>query len=72
MRIRNMVARHRFELSVDGIARHGATDFASDEKWYVFNFPTGMTGTHEFTGCWYATDASLIFLRHASRALGVS
>jgi hypothetical protein len=54
---------HRFELSIDGTQVHGAIDLdqATLEKWYVFNFPQGMTGTHTFTGCWYATDGSLAF-----------
>jgi len=53
--------RHRFELSVDGVQVHGATDLdlAASSKTYVFNFRAGMTGTHAFTGCWYATDGSL-------------
>jgi hypothetical protein len=52
---------HRFELTIDGEQVHGAIDLdkATLEKWYVFNFPQGMTGTHTFTGCWYATDGSL-------------
>jgi hypothetical protein len=54
---------HRFELTIDGKQAHGAIDLdkATLEKWYVFNFPQGMTGTHTFTGCWYATDGSLEF-----------
>jgi len=54
---------HRFELSIDGTQVHGAIDLdhATLEKWYVFNFPQGMTGTHTFRGCWYATDGSLAF-----------
>src|SRR5262245_57223428 len=53
---------HRFELRVDGVQRHGAIDLdlGLAEKWYVFNFPQGMSGTHVFTGCWYATDGSTI------------
>jgi hypothetical protein len=52
---------HRFELTVDGKRAHGAIDLdrATGEKWYVFNFPRGMTGTHSFTGCWYGTDGTL-------------
>jgi hypothetical protein len=54
---------HRFELTIDGTQVHGAIDldYTTLEKWYVFNFPQGMTGTHTFTGCWYATDGSLAF-----------
>ena len=57
---------HRFELAVDGLQVHGALDLdryagGLGDKWYVFNFPGGMTGTHTFTGCWYATDGELIF-----------
>jgi hypothetical protein len=54
---------HRFELSIDGAQVHGAIDLdrATLEKWYVFNFPHGMTGTHTFTGCWYGTDGSLTY-----------
>jgi hypothetical protein len=54
---------HRFELTIDGTQVHGAIDLdkATLEKWYVFNFPQGMTGTHTFTGCWYSTDGSLAF-----------
>jgi hypothetical protein len=55
----------RFELSVDGIQKHGAIDFNFDPdaaglllKTYVFNFPQGMSGTHSFTGCWYLADGS--------------
>jgi hypothetical protein len=52
---------HRFELRVDGALVHGALDLdlAASSKTYVFNFRAGMTGTHAFTGCWYATDGSL-------------
>lgn len=54
---------HRFELTIDGAQVHGAIDLdnGASEKWYVFNFPTGMTGTHTFTGCWYSPDGSLAF-----------
>jgi hypothetical protein len=55
--------RHRFELSVDGVQVRGAIDLDLGdftEKWYVFNFPQGMIGTHAFTGCWYATDGAVI------------
>lgn len=57
---------HRFELAVDSVQVHGAVDLDRlagyvGDKWYVFNFPEGMTGTHTFTGCWYATDGGLIF-----------
>lgn len=54
---------HRFELTIDGTQVHGAIDLdhATLEKWYVFNFPQGMTGTHTFTGCWYGTDGTLDF-----------
>jgi hypothetical protein len=54
---------HRFELSIDGVPTHGAIDLELGdftEKWYVFNFPAGLTGTHAFTGCWYATDGAVI------------
>lgn len=54
---------HRFELSVDGVERHGAIDLelsGSGSKVYVFNFPAGMTGTHAFTGCWYGTDGAAV------------
>jgi hypothetical protein len=52
----------RFELSVDGVQRHGAIDLdlALGSKIYVFNFPRGMSGTHSFTGCWYLPDGSLL------------
>lgn len=52
--------RHRFELQVDGDQVHGPLDLdlAASSKLYVFNFRDGMTGTHAFTGCWYATDGS--------------
>jgi hypothetical protein len=57
---------HRFELFVDGLQQHGAIDLSetSDglcDKLYVFDFRAGLTGTHTFTGCWYAVDGSLDF-----------
>ena len=55
--------QHRFELYVDGDQRHGAIDLdlsGIGEKWYVFNFAQGMTGTHAFTGCWYATGGAVL------------
>lgn len=57
--------QHRFELTIDGVQAHGAVDLdrlpdGLADKWYVFNFPTGMNGTHSFTGCWYTTDGGLI------------
>ena len=56
---------HRFELTLDGVQQHGAIDLDRQadglgDKWYVFNFPNGLTGVHTFTGCWYATDGGLI------------
>lgn len=53
--------QHRFELSIDGVQQHGAIDLdpGGEAKVYVFNFPQGMSGSHAFTGCWYATDGSL-------------
>ena len=53
---------HRFELSVDGVAQHGAIDLELEgerSKTHVFNFPQGMEGTHAFTGCWYATTGAV-------------
>lgn len=51
-----------FELEVDGVlqkedfkmfsAESGNPDLLS--RIWVFNFPGGMTGTHTFTGHWYA------------------
>jgi hypothetical protein len=51
-----------FELEIDGVLR--SEDFKMftadsgdpDILWrrWVFNFPDGMTGTHTFTGHWYA------------------
>jgi hypothetical protein len=61
-----------FELEVDGVLT--SHDFISQqivghrptlvEKYFVFNFPAGMTGTHTFIGHWYgrcqeAVDAGL-------------
>lgn len=58
---------HRFELTVDGEQMQGAIDLDlhSDpsSKRYVFNFRDGMTGTHEFVGCWYRTDSALDFCK---------
>jgi hypothetical protein len=54
-----------FELSVDGERAHGSLDLDLDaevpQKTDVFNYRSGMTGTHTFTGCWYGTDGSLLF-----------
>ena len=51
-----------FELEIDGVLR--AADFKMftadsgdpDTLWrlWAYNFPDGMTGTHTFTGHWYA------------------
>jgi hypothetical protein len=51
----------RFELWVDGIQQHGAIEFDNPktQKVSVFNFPTGMRGTHSFTGFWYLNGALL-------------
>lgn len=60
-----------FALEVDGtpvshdfILRDGGRGGARN-TWWVFNFPTGMTGTHTFTGFWlapcqYVVDAGVI------------
>ncbi len=54
------LGKYGFELDVDGVPQ--TTDFkeiAVDREagatvlWY-FNYPAGMTGTHVFTGRWYA------------------
>jgi len=55
---------HRFELSIDGVEQHGPIDLSTTgdglcDKLYVFDYRNGMTGTHAFTGCWYAVDGSL-------------
>lgn len=57
---------HRFELSIDGVEQHGAIDLGTTadglcDKLYVFNFPSGTTGVHSFTGCWYGADGSRLF-----------
>ena len=54
------IGRYTFTLEVDGAAR--AADFrttgtlpdGSVEKWWYFNFPNGMTGTHTFIGHHFA------------------
>lgn len=51
-----------FELDVDGVRiqedfkMFSATSGDPDTLWrlWVYNFPDGMTGTHTFTGHWYA------------------
>lgn len=55
---------HRFELSIDGVEQHGPIDLSRTadglcDKLYVFDYRNGMSGTHTFTGCWYAVDGSL-------------
>jgi len=54
------IGRLRFDLDVDGVPQ-GANFFDIERadgctvvKFWYFNFPAGMTGTHVFTGHWYA------------------
>jgi hypothetical protein len=55
----------RFELSVDGEPRQGVLDLdlvaEVPGKSHVFNFRSGLTGTHTITACWYGADGSLLF-----------
>jgi hypothetical protein len=56
---RAVLARADFELQIDGV--YVAEDFVTRDasvpgsvaKYFVFDYPGGMTGTHEFTGHWY-------------------
>jgi hypothetical protein len=48
-----------FELEIDGVLQRTDIKMFSEEddilwRLWAFNFPNGMTGTHTFTGHWYA------------------
>ena len=55
-----LLGKFDFELEVDGVSR--TADFkeitvdrlAGANVFWYFNYPAGMTGTHVFTGRWYA------------------